>query len=241
MDFGTIVTVESRERGLAANVVCVACGERMIARKGDRISWHFAHRSDSCGESWIHAYAKEVIATQGTMIRIPYGFGGNLFFKVVTGKPEHALNPTTICDVFACGHYRLHGNGEQRVISNLCELVVEVAVTNPKVGEYLAPDIPAIEITIDRAIVDSLPLHLQPGKVRERIKNGSERKWLYDPFYYMPYRNRMKPPSNSDLTVDCHLCQKSFQVGQQTWDRLSTGLPPLCRICVNLTKESESC
>ncbi len=49
---GRLVHVSDVERGLAANAFCPACSERLIARKGKRKSWHFAHANGhACREA----------------------------------------------------------------------------------------------------------------------------------------------------------------------------------------------
>ena len=51
--------------GLACNCVCVGCGAALVAKKGRKNRWHFAHHAveigESCAESAIHASAKQVL------------------------------------------------------------------------------------------------------------------------------------------------------------------------------------
>ena len=51
--------------GLACNCVCVGCGATLVAKKGTKNRWHFAHHAveigESCAESAIHAAAKQVL------------------------------------------------------------------------------------------------------------------------------------------------------------------------------------
>ncbi|MBQ5523446.1 MAG: hypothetical protein IIT86_11670 [Oscillospiraceae bacterium] len=44
---GSIVNISDVESGLKCNCVCPACGERLVAKKGNKMMHHFAHYSDA--------------------------------------------------------------------------------------------------------------------------------------------------------------------------------------------------
>lgn len=56
------------EAGLACDCFCVGCGATLVAKKGQKNKWHFAHHkveiSETCAESAIHAAAKQVLLEQ---------------------------------------------------------------------------------------------------------------------------------------------------------------------------------
>jgi hypothetical protein len=58
--------------GLACNCVCVGCGAVLVARKGTKNRWHFAHHGveigESCAESAIHAAAKQVLLERNWLL-----------------------------------------------------------------------------------------------------------------------------------------------------------------------------
>ncbi len=60
--------------GLACGCTCVGCGADLIAKKGVKVAWHFAHHvvpaSQSCVESAIHAAAKQVVL-EANYLRVP--------------------------------------------------------------------------------------------------------------------------------------------------------------------------
>jgi len=62
------------ESGLACGCTCVGCGAILVAKKGDKVSWHFAHHiangSESCVESAIHAAAKQILL-EANYLRTP--------------------------------------------------------------------------------------------------------------------------------------------------------------------------
>jgi hypothetical protein len=62
---GTLVTIDQVERGLKCYCTCPGCGERLIAKKGEVNTAHFAHESGGqCVggyESSVHLAVKEII------------------------------------------------------------------------------------------------------------------------------------------------------------------------------------
>ena len=62
------------QSGLACGCTCIGCGAILIAKKGAKKRWHFAHHNveigESCAESAIHAAAKQVLLEQN-WLRLP--------------------------------------------------------------------------------------------------------------------------------------------------------------------------
>lgn len=62
------------QSGLACGCTCIGCGAILIAKKGVKKRWHFAHHNveigESCAESAIHAAAKQVLLEQN-WLRLP--------------------------------------------------------------------------------------------------------------------------------------------------------------------------
>lgn len=56
------------DAGLACDCSCVGCGAILVAKKGQKNRWHFAHHKvetgENCAESAIHAAAKQVLLEQ---------------------------------------------------------------------------------------------------------------------------------------------------------------------------------
>ena len=62
---GRLVHVEDVQTGLASGCVCPGCGARLVAKNAGEIrEHHFSHStgSESCGEGWLHATAKLLLA-----------------------------------------------------------------------------------------------------------------------------------------------------------------------------------
>lgn len=60
-----LLHINEVERGIACNCSCPECGDSLIARKGEKNQYHFAHSSGieckSAPETAIHKLAKEII------------------------------------------------------------------------------------------------------------------------------------------------------------------------------------
>ncbi|MBK4738896.1 competence protein CoiA family protein [Noviherbaspirillum pedocola] len=73
------------KKGLTCDCVCVACGSRLVARKGEIRIAHFAHHQDSncphAVEAAIHWMAKQIIAERGSIF-VPH----RVRTKLVHGK-----------------------------------------------------------------------------------------------------------------------------------------------------------
>ena len=69
---GVITHISEVESGLACGCICPACGEKLIAKKGDVVMHHFAHRSGiNCEygvETALHLVAKEVLTSAKEMV-----------------------------------------------------------------------------------------------------------------------------------------------------------------------------
>lgn len=69
-----LVHVSEVERGLKCGCVCPACGEVLIARKGNKVVHHFAHKSTiECQYGYqtsLHMVAKKIIS-EYKMIKVP--------------------------------------------------------------------------------------------------------------------------------------------------------------------------
>lgn len=62
------------QSGLACGCTCIGCGATLVAKKGVKKCWHFAHYNveigESCAESAIHAAAKQVLL-EHNRLRLP--------------------------------------------------------------------------------------------------------------------------------------------------------------------------
>ena len=90
------------DSGIACGCTCVGCGANLIAKKGAKVSWHFAHHissgTQSCVESAIHAAAKQILL-DANYLRVPMVAmsaqrrlkSGRQHTKVVTLSPDRLI------------------------------------------------------------------------------------------------------------------------------------------------------
>lgn len=74
--------------GLACGCTCIGCGAPLVAKKGEKKRWHFAHHNvemgNSCAESAIHAAAKQVLL-EHNWLRLP-GMRVVVFGQATSGQ-----------------------------------------------------------------------------------------------------------------------------------------------------------
>jgi predicted RNA-binding Zn-ribbon protein involved in translation (DUF1610 family) len=72
---GNIVSIDEVQSGKNCGCVCPACGDELIARKGEKRMHHFAHRSnEDCEygyESSLHLAAKDILSRSEKMVIPP--------------------------------------------------------------------------------------------------------------------------------------------------------------------------
>ena len=89
---GNIVSIDDVPSGKECGCVCPACGDELIARKGQKRMHHFAHRSnEDCEygyESSLHLAAKDILSRSKKMVIPP------VYVEFPqSGKPEELLYP----------------------------------------------------------------------------------------------------------------------------------------------------
>ena len=65
MKNGQLIHISSVESGLKCTCICPSCGEHLIAKKGNKVVHHFAHKPNSeCAYGYqtsLHLLAKEIL------------------------------------------------------------------------------------------------------------------------------------------------------------------------------------
>lgn len=123
---GRMVLVQHVERGAACGCSCPECGAAVVAKKGPKVQWHFAHAGGAgCGEGPLHRAAVKRLAhmVRGVREHAPNGSGGPRYDVAVLSK------------------------------SGRVRRVYEVCVTNPKDADWLAEHrtagFPVTEVVLD--------------------------------------------------------------------------------------------
>ena len=155
---GHLSHVSKVERGLQCNCTCPCCGQRLIARKGSKVSHHFAHEGAECShgfETVLHIMAKEILEQEKRLMLPPvYLFGKEhnearlysdaklqTFDEVVLEKRYSDVIPDII----------MRNRGRCLII----EIFVTHEVDEAKLRKIKKSDISAIEI--DLSLINDVP------------------------------------------------------------------------------------
>lgn len=165
---GRCIDIEVAERGNRCGCVCAACGHPLVAKKGVKRSWHFAHASRSdcqgMGESHLHRAAKQVIS-EAKKILLPAFQGNDPLTNSIPHAPMHKdLEDEAKMPVFqerfvAADGVRieewLHGIRPDIIIEKdgrvlLVEIKVTHEVDEAKRREIRSRKLPCIEIDLSK-------------------------------------------------------------------------------------------
>ena len=67
---GRLVDIKDVPRGLACNCACVSCGEVLVARQGDVVAWHFAHKANSICTSLAQLGSLDAIEAMASQLMV---------------------------------------------------------------------------------------------------------------------------------------------------------------------------
>ena len=160
---GEFRTVDQVERGLECACRCIECGDRLVAKKGNRRIHHFAHYSPGaatshCQESTLHEFVKRLLASfsersfplppiqshrynfscRACGRKLPkIEFKGNLKVHILNGKTEQRVQNRRV-DVLLNAQNIRSGEGPEnrRTSSKIIQLIIEVNVSNKKTFDY---------------------------------------------------------------------------------------------------------
>ena len=189
------------ERGGNCNCTCPACGEPLIAKKGNKNRHHFAHKTDStcdiahANESALHRYAKEIIETHNKILLPGWKISKTDFNK---GNYIPALSQEVEIELPVYkGRYKSYSNvhlevnyGNNRADTVIeidgRQLFVEIAVSHFVDEEKRAitqkVDIPMIEIDLKEFLKEDLTAPNIPDAITKAVLDNPEnRKWIHNP------------------------------------------------------------
>ncbi len=176
---GRIVHVRDVPSGLACGCHCPACGGRLIARRGKRVTAHFAHEGDAaCAravETVLHLLAKEVLQEQ-RRLRLPAIEAEANRVRVETHPAQEVVFETALLE------QPLGGVTPDIIVRRgHRDLLVEIYVTHgcdeEKVAKIRALEISAIEIDLRK-----LPRNATRADVEAAVIAKAPRRWLFNPW-----------------------------------------------------------
>ena len=190
------------ERGGNCNCTCPACGEPLIAKKGNKNRHHFAHKTDStcdiahANESALHRYAKEIIQAHKRILLPGWEITHSDLYK--TGYNIHVAQQVKISLPPKCAPFFFSFKSASlekqmgQIIADIAvtlpnkDLLVEIAVTHPvdeKKKAYIKEqDIPMIEIDLKALLKEDLTApNIKDTIIRAILNNSENRKWVHNP------------------------------------------------------------
>jgi hypothetical protein len=176
------------DAGLACGCHCVGCGAILVAKKGTKKRWHFAHHNveigESCAESAIHAAAKQVLLEQN-WLRLPGAhvvisgktMSGLTLLESSTLSEERIVRFERTCPEVWTDGIRPDVVGYRGERKLLVEMYFRHQVDDDKRRKLGQLELPAIE-------VDLSDLDVSTGfdAIRERVLHETAHKsWLFFP------------------------------------------------------------
>ena len=175
-----LVHISDVERGLKCGCNCQACGEILVAKKGDKVMHHFAHKSTiECEYGYqtsLHLAAKKVISENG-IIQVP---ALCLTFPE-TGRKE-LLEPERILNVSNVILEKKLDNiiPDILLMTDIGKIIVEIFVTHEidteKKKKIKRLGIPTIEIDLS-----NIDRNISEEDLQEvLIKKNEHKTWIYN-------------------------------------------------------------
>jgi len=222
--------IDDVSNGLNCNCRCPACLEKLVAKQGEELDWHFAHyNSEMCthphpNETVLHKLAKQIIldAKKIWLPKISLGLVIPSATILIRNASYHQVkNAFAECKVDDIRPDVILEIGDTRLI---VELLVTHAVDEVKREKIKRLDISAIEIDLRNTDIDD--------KVLEKIllEESERKRWLYsklavekskeylqecielqyDELSYVDcpilIRNIYRECSNANYQIDCTSC-----------------------------------
>jgi len=209
---GIITHISKVERGLKCGCCCPACGEKLIARKGQHVMHHFAHQTTKeCEygyESSLHFAAKDILSQSKRMVIPP----------VYIHFPNSYKEKILLCDAKEITIDRVEL--EQQFSNIVPDVVVyagtkrmfiEIFVTHrvdkEKLDKLRAANISTVEIDlskVDHSITteELTTLLIENGESKYWIYNAYENKYLKK-FYLAADKRSIIPRGYAELVDGC--------------------------------------
>ena len=178
-----IVHVAHVASGLACDCVCIDCGERLIAKKGEIRDHHFAHASgtehDWAWETHLHAYAKQLILQEGAL-SVPLHAGISEVLGLATDRDRGRLQAGDIriqAEV-SLGAVRpdLLLQMPDRQVTIAFEVRVTHACDAQKVAEFKRQRVPVLEIDLRKFPSTNFNASLLRDVVLHQVES---KEWLW--------------------------------------------------------------
>jgi hypothetical protein len=223
---GAVMHVADVSSGLACRCLCLDCGERLIAKKGELREHHFAHASGKehewTWETHLHAYAKQLIVEEGALA-VPLHAEISELLRLPADTPRVRLHAGEIpirAEV-SLGSVRpdLLLHLADRDVKIAFEVMVTHACDVAKVAEFKRQQVPVLEIDLRKFPYTNFNRSLLRNAVLDEVEGKT---WLWP----------SRPPVRA-LALDAHLPPWHVEVPEPAVERRGppesparSGLPP---------------
>ena len=183
-----LVCIEDVEKGLSCDCVCPACKGKLIARKGNKNSHHFAHYSVDCGKGYetaLHMLAKEILSESDEMI-LP-----SVSISTDSYRPNIKLYPETRIKIEYVELEKKTDDIIPDIILHFCErqLIIEISVTH-KVDNVKLEKIKNLGISTLEIYLSKYDKTISKSELKHILINSNENKsWLYNRPVLKPLKN----------------------------------------------------
>jgi ssDNA-binding Zn-finger/Zn-ribbon topoisomerase 1 len=214
-----ITHVSEVDRGLKCGCVCPACGERLIAKKGQKVTHHFAHQTTKdCEygyESSLHLAAKEILSKAKKLVIPPvYVHFPNSYKEklLLSDAKEITIDRVELEQRFnnVVPDVVVYAEGKCLFI----EVFVTHCVDDEKLDKLRAADISTIEINlskIDHSITteELVTILTEDSEVKYWKYNARENKYLRK-FYRISEKRNIISRGYAQQVDGCPIAARSW-------------------------------
>ena len=190
------ISIENVERGLKCGCVCPSCGKKLVAKKGEKTTHHFAHlASENCEygyESSLHYAAKEILSKSKKLV-IPA-----VYLEYSSSYKEKELLSDSLEINIDEVKLEMHIDNiipDVVVYSGNKKLLIEIYVTH-RVDDNKLQKIKELNISTIEIDLSNESKEITEDKLSDiLLKNSDRKKWLYNSY---ANKCKLKMISHSD-------------------------------------------
>ncbi len=207
-----LMHIEQVESGLSCNCNCIACGDRLVAKKGEVKKHHFAHHSmdaGDCRESTLHKICKHILDMERRVVTPE--------FTVVCSQLDMAQIEHTESEIIAAQDVHFCEIALEQPEADFIPdvtaiefegqtLFIEIVVTNDVSQEKLKR-VERLGIPMMAIYVNELDIMDDLDKLTKSVIEQAPRKWVYHPAI-----TQIEARLKSDLDFDISLINERMRL-----------------------------
>lgn len=198
---GQLTHISEVQKGIKCGCKCPACGAELIARKGDIMMHHFAHRSkEECEygyQTTLHLIAKKIIS-ENRIVRVP-----SLYVKFSGSGKKELIEKEKIVNVSAVILEKKLDNiiPDILLLTDAGKIIVEIYVTHEidskKKEKIKQLGVPTLEIDLSK-----IDREISEAELKEVLINNNKYKtWIYDGRREDVYRKFLQVSEEKEIVM----------------------------------------